>query len=99
MSGGPIRPGAFKSVASKLETLCLQYLRLHHKDHLRNTLVEAPKLKKLVMRGITFGTSSLNGPIFQREYYVTLLDPLIFPALTHCTVRVDDDDLVSLCRP
>jgi len=52
--------GAFKSFASKLETLRLELLHFDNKDHLKNTLVAVPKVKRLVMRGITYDGASMD---------------------------------------
>jgi hypothetical protein len=55
---------AFKSVASKLETLRLESLHFDNKDHLKNTLVAAPKVKSLTMKDITYrGTRGAEKPI------------------------------------
>jgi len=62
--------GAFQSFTSKLETLRLEFLRFDNKDHLKNTLVAVPKVKRLAMRGITYDGASVNpigkGPTLKR---------------------------------
>ena len=51
---------AFKLVATKLETLRLEFLHFDNQDHLKNTLVAASKVKKLVMRDITYSGASVG---------------------------------------
>jgi len=46
---------AFRSIGSKLETLRLESLHFDNEDHLESILVAAPKVKRLTMKGITYG--------------------------------------------
>jgi hypothetical protein len=94
--------GAFKSVASTLETLHLESIHFGSKDHVKCILIAAPKVKRLIMKHISYEASVdltldgmggwISGLWAMGEYssepdYVTLLeDPLILPVLRHCIV-------------
>lgn len=102
---------AFALVASKVETLRLESLHFDNKDHLKSTLVAAPKVGCLTMKDITYrapvepalgvnkwrrGRKNSSTP----DYVTLLKEPQIFPVLRHCVVDdIDREDLVLLRRP
>ena len=60
---------AFKPVASKLEALRLELLHFDNRDHLKNTLAAAPKVRRLIMRSLAYSRASADltskGPIMK----------------------------------
>jgi F-box-like len=101
---------SFIWVASKLETLSLEFVHFDCRDHLKSILAAAPKVKWLVIRDIAYGTSadpilkenggegtSGLGKSSEPDYIALLKDPLIFPILRQCMVDdTDREDLVLL---
>jgi len=84
---------AFRSVGSKLETLHLESLHFDNQDHLESILVAAPKVKRLTMKGITYGAyddptlEDQTVPISDFRKSLQKITAKIFPTRIQCDAR------------